>query len=125
MGILDGIIGNSARIDPQTAFHQYAQLLLRGEEVRAAYQIGRDALLFTDSRLILVERQGIAGTRIEYRSLPYRSITSFGVEAASPFDLDAELRIWVAGTTAPIKKQFGRSVDVYEVQAVLGGFVAR
>jgi hypothetical protein len=47
------------------------------------------------------------------------------VETAGTFDLDAELKIWLSGSPAAIMKQFGKGVDVYEVQALLSFFVAR
>jgi hypothetical protein len=46
------------------------------------------------------------------------------VETAGTFDLDAELTIWISGGQG-VTKQFGRGVDVYEVQALLAAFVAR
>jgi PH (Pleckstrin Homology) domain-containing protein len=125
VGILDGIIGNASRIDPSAAAREYGRLLARGEQVHAAYQLVRDAFLFTDSRLILVDKQGMTGRKVEYHTIPYRSITHFSVETAGTFDLDAELKIWLSGSPTPIAKQFGKGVDVYEVQALLSAFVAR
>lgn len=97
----------------------------RGEQVHAAYRLIRDSFVFTDRRLILVDKQGMSGRKVEYHSIPYRSITHFSVETAGTFDLDAELKIWLSGTSVPIQKQFGKGVDVYEVQALLSAFVAR
>jgi hypothetical protein len=57
--------------------------------------------------------------------VPYQSITHFSVETAGTFDLDAELKIWLSGSAEPIAKQFGKGVDVYEVQALLSAFVTR
>ena len=125
MGFLDGIRGNASRTDPGSAAQEYGRLLAEGEQVHAAYQVVRDAFLFTDRRLVLVDKQGMTGRKIEYHSLPYRSITHFSVETAGTFDLDAELKIWLSGRHEPIAKQFGKGVDVYEVQALLAGFVAR
>ena len=125
MGILDGIIGNASRIDPAAAAREYGRLLSRDERVHAAYQLVRDAFLFTDRRLILVDKQGMTGRKVEYHTVPYRSITHFSVETAGTFDLDAELKIWLSGSAVPIAKQFGKGVDVYEVQALLSAFVAR
>ena len=85
----------------------------------------RDAFLFTDRRLILIDKQGVTGRKIEYHTLPYRSITHFSVETAGTFDLDAELKIWLSGSPTPICKQFGKGVDVYEVQALMSHYVAR
>src|SRR5919112_4476611 len=118
MGFLDGLAGNASRVDPQAAAQEYARLLAPGEQVHAAYLLVRDAFLFTDRRLILVDKQGVTGRKIEYHSVPYRAVTHFSVETAGTFDLDAELKIWLSGG-ALIAKQFGKGVDVYEVQAIL------
>lgn len=125
MGLLDGMMGNASRIDPATAMQEYGRLLGQGEQVHAAYQLVRDAFVFTDRRLILVDKQGMTGRKVEYHTVPYRSITHFSVETAGTLDLDAELKIWLSGSPAPISKQFGKGVDVYEVQALLSHYVAR
>jgi hypothetical protein len=125
MGFLNGIIGNASRIDPAAAADEYGRLLGHGEQVHAAYQLVRDAFLFTDRRLIMVDKQGVTGRKVEYHTVPYRAITHFAVETAGTFDLDAELKIWLSGSAAPIQKQFGKDVDVYEVQALLSYYVTR
>ena len=124
MGFLDGITGNASRVDPASAAQEYGRLLTQGEQVHAAYLLVRDVFLFTNRRLILVDKQGVTGRKQQYHSIPYRSITHFSVETAGAFDLDAELTIWLSGGQG-IAKQFGRGVDVYEVQALLASFVAR
>jgi hypothetical protein len=125
VGLLDGFIGNASRIDPNAAAQEYGRLLGHGEQVQAAYQLVRDAFLFTDRRLILVDKQGVTGRKVEYHTVPYKSITHYSVETAGTFDLDAELKIWLSGSPTPIVKQFGKGVDVYEVQALLSHYVAR
>jgi hypothetical protein len=124
MGLLDGMMGNASRVDPRAAAQEYGRLLAQGEPVHAAYQLVRDAILFTDRRLILVDKQGLTGRKVSYQSVPYRSITSFAVETAGTFDLDAELSVTLSGGLG-FTKQFGKGVDVYEVQALLATFVAR
>ena len=39
----------------------------------------------------LVDKQGVTGRKVQYHSVPYKSITHFSVETAGTFDLDAEL----------------------------------
>ncbi|GGW73314.1 PH domain-containing protein [Streptomyces xantholiticus] len=119
------LFGNAHTVDPGQAQGEYARLLGQGEQVQAAYMLIRDTILFTDRRLILVDKQGITGRKVEYHSVPYRSITHFAVETAGTFDLDAELKIWISGSPAPIQKTFTKGVDIYEVQAILTQFVAR
>jgi hypothetical protein len=124
MGFLDGLTGNASRVDSSAAAQEYGRLLAQDEPVQAAFQLIRDAVLFTDRRLIFIDKQGVTGRKISYHSVPYRSITHFSVETAGSFDLDAELTISLSGGQA-IVKQFGRGVDVYEVQALLAGSFPR
>jgi hypothetical protein len=119
------LFGNASTIDPAAAQKDFARLLGQNEQVHAAYLLIRDSILFTDRRLILVDKQGITGKKVEYHSIPYRSITHFSVETAGTFDLDAELKIWISGTAAPVEKTFTKGVDIYEVQAILTQFVAK
>jgi hypothetical protein len=119
------LFGNAHTIESASAQQDFARLLGQNEQVHAAYQLIRDTILFTDRRLILVDKQGITGKKVEYHSIPYRSITHFAVETAGTFDLDAELKIWVSGTAVPVEKTFTKGVDIYEVQAILTQFVAK
>jgi hypothetical protein len=125
MGLFGGMMGNASGVDPQAAAKEFGRLLAQGEQIHAAYQLIRDSLIFTDRRLILIDKQGVTGRKIEYHSIPYRSITHFSVETAGTFDLDAELKIWISSTAEPVSQQFGKGVDVYEVQALLAACVAR
>lgn len=123
MGFLNALIGNSSEVAPEELQREYAVLLLTDERVLKGYKLIRDVFLFTDRRLLLIDKQGLTGKKIEYQSIPYRSIVRFAVETAGTFDLDAELRIWVASTPEPVSKQFTKQVNVYEVQAMLAEMV--
>ncbi len=125
MGLLDGMLGNASRIDPQTIQQEFAQILAPGEKVEHAYQLIRDYFVFTDKRFVLVDKQGLTGSKVTYHSIPYRSITHFSVETAGTFDLDAELKIWISGAAVPVQKQFNKRLSIYEVQAVLASYVLR
>lgn len=119
------LFGNAHTVDPAKAHQEYAQLMGHGEQVYGAYVLIRDTILLTDRRLIFIDKQGITGKKVEYLSVPYRSVSRFSVETAGHFDLDAELKVWVSGEHAPIEKTFTKGVNIYEVQAILTQFVAR
>ena len=101
----------------------FARVLAPGERIEKAYKLIRDLFVFSNKRLILVDKQGITGNKVEYHSLPYKNITHFSVETAGHFDLDAELKIWISGNPMPIQKQFNKQLNIYEVQSVLAGYV--
>ena len=68
-------------------------ILIPGEQVELAYVLIRDLIVFTEKRLILVDKQGVTGKKTSYKSIPYHSISRFTVESSGHFDLDAELKI--------------------------------
>ena len=125
MGLLDGLLGNASEVDPASVHEEFARILAAGERIEKAYQLFRDMFLFTDKRLILVDKQGLTGSKVQYHSLPYRAITHFSIETAGHFDLDAELKIWVSGSPNPVQKQFNKKLDIYELQSVLATHVLK
>ena len=125
MGLLDGMLGNASKIDAAKIQQEFAQILAPGERVEHAYQLIRDYFVFTDKRLVLVDKQGITGSKVEYHSIPYRSVTHFSIETAGTFDLDAELKVWISGNPMPFQKTFNKKLSIYEVQQVLASYVLR
>ena len=125
MGLLDGMLGNASKIDPAKIQQEFAQILVAGERVEHAYQLIRDYFVFTDKRFVIVDKQGMTGSKVAYHSIPYRSITHFSIETAGSFDLDAELKIWISGAPAPFQRQFNKKLSIYEVQAVLASYVLK
>lgn len=124
MGIFSAILGNAGSVSQEDLLKKYGQLLTDNEEIEMGFKLIRDTFVFTNKRLILVDVQGITGSKTEYKSISYKSITRFSVETAGTFELDAELKIWVSSEQQPsIIKQFNKSVNVYEVQKVLAHHV--
>ena len=119
MGLLDGIIGNASESDVGAFRKRYSQILIPGEQIKQTFKIIRDFIVFTDKRLLLIDIQGITGSKTSYLSVPYKSITMFSVETAGTLDLDSELFIWVSSRPAPIIKKFANRQSVFNVQAVL------
>jgi hypothetical protein len=126
MGIFSALIGNAGTVPLEQLTKQYGQLLIDGEEIELGFKLIRDTFIFTTKRLILVDKQGLTGSKTEYKSISYKSISRFSIETAGTFDLDAELKIWVSSELQPsIKKQFNKSINVYEVQKVLAHHVLK
>lgn len=125
MGFFDGLLGNASEVRIEDIKAEYANILAKGEKIEKAYKLLRDMFIFTDKRLILVDKQGLTGKKMEYHSVPYRSITHFSIETAGNFDLDAELKIWISGQAVPIVKQFNKNLNIYELQSVLAQYVLR
>ena len=125
MGLLDNLLGNASEVNISEVQTEFAQTLAPNERIEKAYRLFRDMYIFTDKRLILLDKQGITGKKLEYHSIPYKSITHFSIETAGNFDLDAELKIWISGTSTPIEKKFNKSLNIYQLQSVLAQYVLK
>ena len=126
MGLFSALLGNAGAVSKENLLNDYGKLLIEGENIELGFKLIRDTFIFTNKRLILIEKQGITGSKVEYKSIIYKSISRFSIETAGTFDLEAELKIWVSSEANPsIVKQFNKSVNVYDVQTVLAHHVLR
>jgi hypothetical protein len=126
MGLFSALLGNAGAVSQEELAKKYGQLLTEGEELELGFKLLRDTFIFTNKRLILVDVQGLTGSKTEYKSVTYKGITRFSIETAGTFDLDAELKIWISSEAQPsIRKQFNKSVNVYEVQRILAFHVLK
>jgi hypothetical protein len=123
MGIFDGLMGNASEVSVAEVEKEFSKVLAQNESIEKVYKLIRDLFIFTDKRLILIDKQGLTGKKIELHSIPYKNITHFSIETAGSFDLDAELKIWISGSSTPLQKQFNKSLNIYDVQSVLAGYV--
>ena len=124
MGLFSGLLGNAGVADPKDLIKDYSNLLADGESIEIGFKLIRDVFIFTNKRLILVDKQGITGSKVEYLSVAYRSISRFSVETSGHFELDAELKIWVSSELNPsIVKKFNKQVNIYDLQRILAQHV--
>lgn len=120
MGLFNKLLGNADTISAEKLTEKYSRLLIDSEQIELGFALFRDVFMFTNKRLILIDIQGITGSKIEYKSMPYKSISRFSLETSGTFDLDAELKIWISSENVPsVSKKFNKSIDVYEVQKYL------
>ena len=118
--LFDALLGNASQVDLKEAAKETSHLLVPGEKIELCYKLVRDFFVFTDRRLILIDKQGLRGKKIECHSIPYKSVTHFAVETAGTFDRDAELKIFVSGATNPIEKQFRKGgANIFDVQRAI------
>ncbi len=88
--------------------------LINDEIVIGAYQSVRDGVVFTNKRIIAINVQGITGKKKDFTSIPYSKITTFSLETAGMFDLDAELEIYLSGV-GKVKFEFTGTTDVKQI----------
>ncbi|MEM7556199.1 MAG: PH domain-containing protein [Cyanobacteria bacterium P01_A01_bin.84] len=119
MGILSGLMGNVSEINPEKLEKELVPLMIDGERVNKVFKLIRDLVVFTNKRIILIDKQGVTGRKTEYLSIPYKSIKYFSKESAGNLDLDAEIKIWISGDDVPREFQFKKDNAVDEVYQIL------
>lgn len=118
MGLFNAILGNASEVNIENISREFEPILIPGESIEMAFKMVKDMFIFTNKRLILVEKQ-LVGSKVDYLSIPYTNIQKFSKESAGILDMDAELKIWLKSEDQPIKKQFGKGGnninDVYRI----------
>lgn len=125
MGLFDNLLGNASEVNTERLESEFATLLIRGEQIEHAYRLFRDLIVFTNKRLIMVDKQGLTGKKVEFVSIPYGSITKFSKESAGRFDVDAEIKVWVRGDPGPLGFEFRKDKSVDDVYRVLSAYILK
>ncbi len=125
MGLLDGLMGHASEVSVEKIAQEFAPILIDGEKIEKAFRLIRDMFIFTNKRLILVEKQGMTGSKVDYQTIPYSSIKKFSKESAGLLDLDAELKIWITGETTPLRKEFRKGDSINDVYRILSQYVLK
>lgn len=123
MSLLNNIFGNASEVNVDELKSEFDAILIPDEDTVAAFRIFRDKWVFTTKRLIMLNVQGVTGSKRDYHSIPYRSIDQFSIETSGTFDGDCEMKLWVKGMHEPLKKEFKRDVDVKALQRILATYV--
>jgi len=127
-------IGDDARLIPagelELQLRSVNPMIQADEGVGMAYRVGRDMIIFTTKRVIHMDVQGLSGTRIEWKSIPYESLRAFSVQSAGAFDRDAEVRLftktyWINGKPGSVFAQDLRKgrCDIMAMQSYLAAQV--
>jgi hypothetical protein len=125
MPMLQKILGNAVQVDNAEVQQKYQDILVNNEEIVASYKLIRDSIIFTTERLLLINVQGITGSKIEYKSIPYSSVKVFSMETAGTLDLDCEIKLYTHGLTLPVDLKFKKGTDLNPIYKVLSTFTLR
>ena len=122
MGLFSGLLGNASKKDNDKVERQLEGILIPGEQVELAYVLVRDLIVFTEKRLILVDKQGVTGKKKDFTTLPYSKIQLFSVETAGILDLDSELDLYYSGIGL-VKFEFTGESDIVNIARIIGEYL--
>lgn len=73
------------------------RLIHTSEKIQFGVKTLRDVAAFTDKRMLIADKQGLTGKKVEYYSIPYKNIITYAIETAGRFDLDSEIKLTLSG----------------------------
>ncbi|MCC6711252.1 MAG: PH domain-containing protein [Candidatus Pacebacteria bacterium] len=114
--LFHAVLGHAEEMSVDQAKVEVKDLLIDGEVVEKGFKFFRDMIIFTNKRLIFVNKQGFTGNKMDRRSIPWKTVTGFSAENAGTFDLDEELKIWVRGLEFPITINFAKGTSILQIQ---------
>ena len=121
--MIDAIRGNAREVGAEELHRNLGGILADDEYIDKGFKMVRDLIVFTNKRLILVDKQGVTGKKVEIQSIPYRSVTRFAIETVGTFDLDSEMKIWLSGHSKPIERKLQARADIAGVQRIFATYV--
>jgi len=95
--------------------------LVPDETVHAAFVAPTGAILFTDRRIVIVQREHLLEARIETGSWPYRSVRHFSIQEGESADSRTAVRIWLGDEPHPLHLRANPGTDLRRLQRLLAG----
>jgi hypothetical protein len=97
------------------------QILVEGEEIKAAYKTLRDVAVVTNKRIIIADKQGITGKKVEVYTIPFKSVIMYSSENAGIIDFNAELELWTRAGN--FKLQLKKGIDIRKLDRLIGQYI--
>lgn len=119
-----GFFARMKKVDNNTFGQMINDFMIDGEMIIGTYQSIRDGIVFTNKRIITINVQGITGKKKDFTSIPYSKITTFSLETAGMFDLDAELEIYMSAV-GKVKFEFTGATDVKEICKMISTYALK
>ena len=94
------------------------ELLLEDESVIDAFKTMRDGVVFTSKRIIVVNVQGLTGSKKDFTSLPYSKVIAYSIETSGTFDLDSELELYFS-TLGKVKFEFSGKTNMADISKMI------
>lgn len=98
------------------------ELLIDGENVIGSFTSVRDYVVFTNKRIIAVNKQGVTGTRMDYTSLPFSRVVVFSIETAGTLGYDSELQLYFPNV-GKVCFEFTGMSDIMEIGQAISAYV--
>ncbi|MFV0559508.1 MAG: PH domain-containing protein [Enterococcus sp.] len=91
--IFQGSLGNYAEQSAEELTQAYGEYLFENEEITMGYQLVRDTLIFTNHRILFIDKQDLTGKKTSFHSIHLDSVIEVDMETAGVGVDDSQLTI--------------------------------
>ncbi|MBT2583807.1 PH domain-containing protein [Planococcus sp. ISL-109] len=92
-------------------------LLVDGEVAKVAYKTVRDTAVVTNKRIIISDKQGMTGKKVEVYTIPFKSINMYSTENGGTFDMNSEIELWTKA--GKFKLNLNKKVDIRKLDKII------
>jgi len=114
MGLFSGLFNNYSEVSVQELQEKYGAYVTPNETIQTGFKLIRDAFVFTDERLILIDHQGVTGSKTRVVSIHLDAIYEVTMETSGTGFDDCEVTIHYI--TSPYHKSNNISVASYKFE---------
>ena len=119
-----GFFARLKKVDNKAFGQMIDEILIGDEQIVGSYKSIRDGVVFTNKRIIAINVQGVTGKKKDFTSIPYSKISTYSLETAGTFDLDAELEVYLSGV-GKVKFEFTGSTNVKAICKLISEYTLR
>ncbi|MBC3901041.1 PH domain-containing protein [Acetobacterium malicum] len=128
-GLVQGALGNAVEVNAEELSNEYSKYLFEGEVIQNGFKLIRDVIIFTDIRIIFVDKQGASGKKTSIKSIYLSHIIDVEMETAGSGLDDSEITVTYLENVNRIghneifgaqKFEFGKKMDITPLYRILG-----
>jgi hypothetical protein len=93
--------------------------LIASEEARAVFVAASGGVIFTDRRILIVQREHLLEERIETISWSWREVRRFAIQEAASGEGHVSIRIWLGEEDHPLHLRANPGTEFGGLQALL------
>lgn len=112
--MVNGLLGNLNEVSVEQLNKEYGPYLMENESINIGYKLVRDAVIFTDKRILSFDKQGATGAKMRIRSINLETIVAVTAETAG-FGLD-DSEMTITYIVTPNMRANSISVDTYKME---------
>jgi hypothetical protein len=117
-----GFIMEWTFIQETTPPQEVNEVLVEGEVIEIAYKTIRDVACVTNKRIIIADKQGITGKKVEVYTIPFKSIVMYSSENAGKLlDFNAEIEMWTRA--GKLKLNLNKGVDIRKLDRLIASHI--